>query len=1800
MARIPGQAGGGASEREVFRLRGRIRVTNPFAPLRMTAMLWTLALLLRPAWATTYYVSSSTGNDANSGTSASAAWQTIGHVNGQTFQPGDSILFERGDVWNESLIPPSSGSSGSPITFDAYGSGPAPNLTGYYAVPSSAWVLVSENAWKAPLPATYNTVNFCLFGSIWGQKVPASTANLTAQWDFYFANGYVYVFSEGNPGAFYDEPIVPMALSNVPVINVNGKSWLTVQHFLVNWFDQYGVYVQGASDHLAFANMESDAMIPQGTQPLGFYVNESSPGPGDIKIYDDEAHLNYDGFRFDGAATAITMINDKAYANRDGALVDDTGAVSYSYCHFYASSLAVAGSTDVEWTSGSGPTAGAGNIAADTPPAVQVWQRYPARVTLTVDDIGMTPGADTYYEGTVLPIADAAAVPVGTAITVGYTATIDPIISEIQGWINGGRDVTSHSISHTYYPNTDALDIQYTGSGVAATLTISHDSGTCASLGVSSTACLVINAPPDSVGYDLAQGRAEGTIKLLRLALLATGKFTATENPTCQGPYGTGCSSSTETALLSQDLADVSGQDVKSAVYSMLLDTTRLTTDEITLSRQWMTSNLTGLPATPVYVYPGGYETPTMQGIAASVPYLGARGALKEDLGVKDTYADGFNVQNITSFGVNPSWMGLDPAVLNEKVEALVWKEQVWGVPWGIFWHWNATNGAGELSAMEVTNLISDLRSSGATIQTNTSLVNWLLGGTQETGTDGNSYYKFPAASAFSANGALDFRPTAASPVVDAGENLGAAYELDINGVNQNSYGSGWEIGAHAFIGYATYGKGGSGSGNFTIGGGNYEADDNTYCPANEVAAYPGGASTDGPATLPQTCVNTAVASWTQPATVKWICPSGQTIPTDSPDGRGGQACDYTTVGAALTAMPGNGCGVWYKVKSTNGTSLANEPAGTQNVYAENNLTIPAGVTCTAASPVWITTDQYLNLAETGLGEGQRATPGWVGTLSGSTTLFPAFQNPVSAGVYFPKIRNSAVNASTLTTDTSTAYLRVGGIEFTSASDVAIDNRMLTLYGDHVVVDRSIVHCGDSPTMTSVSFCSAGVAPLGTYIAVVNSYIANFECSAANGYGVCPEGHGISWGSNTTLSREGPVKIVNNFVSASGENILSGGSATNFVPTDAEIRRNYFYKPLYWDSDCNLDSGTAGATAGVLPTWCADPYGNPEHAWNVFEISSITCSGGTITASSTLPAVVLAPIAGTSKVTFQNVEDANFDQGPLLVATSSISSGVLTLTAATTGACDPSSSGGQMAFGGAVIKNQLEFKNEQRALIEGNTFENLWWGDSDQFGEAIVFNAIGNGGDSVLVTVQDVTYRYNVVQHANKGLLIGAEINLLTGIRHEGSFSIHDNVFDDLDGSKWAPAGDSRYSIGSAWGSLPYNKQQATVASAAGSLNCSGGVVTASGYYGISSPPFVAGDGFNLSGASPIGFNGGPFALLSASSTTLGGGYPLSTFTWNVGSCPAASGSGGSMLGTGPGGAPYNISLVHNTFLQHTVTGTGAGRMAMAGLSDNSNLPLDTGMVTIDSTGTMVTLVTGSGFKAGCGNWGIGGGWVGGPFILDGIGSYPISSAPACPTASVLYLSTPATSVAGTTVNFTAPCPGSCTDQAPVGPWSGIVFDANIGAGMFNPTDGISSGGSANAANAYFVSTSCGTGAGGATNVCWCASDNIVASQETTNAPDTLPYPSANPTGNHCANVVGGNNQDAPDHTLGTVGFANYNSGSGGDYVLCTGAGTPDALCTAASPFWNSTNSSWGTFDGLAYGADIGKVKAYTSGPPPR
>lgn len=78
---------------------------------------------------TTYYVSSSGGNDSNNGKSADKPFKTVGPVNALALKAGDNVLFKRGDTFaGAHLTPMGSGEAadGKWITIDAYGSGANP------------------------------------------------------------------------------------------------------------------------------------------------------------------------------------------------------------------------------------------------------------------------------------------------------------------------------------------------------------------------------------------------------------------------------------------------------------------------------------------------------------------------------------------------------------------------------------------------------------------------------------------------------------------------------------------------------------------------------------------------------------------------------------------------------------------------------------------------------------------------------------------------------------------------------------------------------------------------------------------------------------------------------------------------------------------------------------------------------------------------------------------------------------------------------------------------------------------------------------------------------------------------------------------------------------------------------------------------------------------------------------------------------------------------------------------------------------------------------------------------------------------------------------------------------------------------------------------------------------------------------------------------------------------------------------------------------------------------------------------
>ncbi len=98
----------------------------------------------------TYYVSDSIGNDANTGTSTSSPWKTLSKVNSRTFQPGDTVLFKRGDTWiKQQLKINSNGKAGQPITFAAYGTGDRPIFDGSYDQTAFYGVYVTGRSWLA-------------------------------------------------------------------------------------------------------------------------------------------------------------------------------------------------------------------------------------------------------------------------------------------------------------------------------------------------------------------------------------------------------------------------------------------------------------------------------------------------------------------------------------------------------------------------------------------------------------------------------------------------------------------------------------------------------------------------------------------------------------------------------------------------------------------------------------------------------------------------------------------------------------------------------------------------------------------------------------------------------------------------------------------------------------------------------------------------------------------------------------------------------------------------------------------------------------------------------------------------------------------------------------------------------------------------------------------------------------------------------------------------------------------------------------------------------------------------------------------------------------------------------------------------------------------------------------------------------------------------------------------------------------------------------------------------------------------
>lgn len=185
-----------------------------------------------------YYVKNG-GDDAKDGLSEANAWEyapgMTSYAGAITPAAGDSILFNKGDTWREQLTVPSSGSSGSPITFGAYGSGNQPIINSADLV--TTWSVVG--ATKVYSAACNWTANLVFEDSVkltyvtWDTDIATTTAAMSAgTWTLDTVGDLIYVWTtdELDP----DTHIMDVGTRNV-CIDINGKSYITFQDLSVKY-----------------------------------------------------------------------------------------------------------------------------------------------------------------------------------------------------------------------------------------------------------------------------------------------------------------------------------------------------------------------------------------------------------------------------------------------------------------------------------------------------------------------------------------------------------------------------------------------------------------------------------------------------------------------------------------------------------------------------------------------------------------------------------------------------------------------------------------------------------------------------------------------------------------------------------------------------------------------------------------------------------------------------------------------------------------------------------------------------------------------------------------------------------------------------------------------------------------------------------------------------------------------------------------------------------------------------------------------------------------------------------------------------------------------------------------------------------------------------------------------------------------------------------------------------------------------------------------------------------------------------
>jgi parallel beta-helix repeat protein len=162
-----------------------------------------------------------------------------GWTGSHSIVPNDIFKLKRGELWRDTLTVSVSGTSGNPITYEDYGSGDQPIISGADEV--QGWELVSGNKWKATWASAEQVWFTETDGSIVRGREVANTAALVQEYDWVVDSGELWCYTaptDGDPDTRYssvEDSVRAMTITG------NGYDYIHVKNIEVKFPYDHGI-----------------------------------------------------------------------------------------------------------------------------------------------------------------------------------------------------------------------------------------------------------------------------------------------------------------------------------------------------------------------------------------------------------------------------------------------------------------------------------------------------------------------------------------------------------------------------------------------------------------------------------------------------------------------------------------------------------------------------------------------------------------------------------------------------------------------------------------------------------------------------------------------------------------------------------------------------------------------------------------------------------------------------------------------------------------------------------------------------------------------------------------------------------------------------------------------------------------------------------------------------------------------------------------------------------------------------------------------------------------------------------------------------------------------------------------------------------------------------------------------------------------------------------------------------------------------------------------------------------------------